>query len=110
AERAGQMLEGLVPEIERTSTLVGQISGASQELATGAAQVNLAIQQLDKVTHENTAASEQMSSTASELSSNADSLRVAVSFFRTGAAEPAAPVAAEKEEAPAPRQRFKRAA
>jgi methyl-accepting chemotaxis protein len=83
AEQAGRMLDGLVPDIERTSALVSQISGASQELATGAAQVNLAIQQLDKVTQQNTSASEQMSSTAEELSGQAGSLRAAMGFFRT---------------------------
>ena len=84
AEKAGRMLDVLVPEIERTSALVNQISGASQELASGAAQINLAIQQLDKVTQENTAASDQMSATAAALSSDAESLRASVAFFRTG--------------------------
>ncbi|MFZ7090329.1 methyl-accepting chemotaxis protein [Primorskyibacter sp. 2E233] len=83
AEEAGRMLEGLVPDIERTSDLVSQISSASQELASGATQVNLAIQQLDKVTQENTSASEEMSATAEELSAQAESLRGAIGYFRT---------------------------
>ncbi|WP_068306064.1 methyl-accepting chemotaxis protein [Pararhodobacter sp. CCB-MM2] len=82
AEDAGRMLEGLVPDIERTATLVSQISGASQELATGATQVNLAIQQLDKVTQENTSASEELSSTAEELAAQAETLRAAMAFFQ----------------------------
>lgn len=86
AEEAGRMLDGLVPDIERTAQLVSQISTASQELATGAAQVNTAIRQLDKVTQENTSASEQLSSTAEELSAQAETLRSAIAFFRTGAA------------------------
>jgi len=84
AEGAGRMLEGLVPDIERTALLVSQISTASQELATGAAQVNLAIQELDKVTQENTSASQELSGTADDLSGQADSLRRSMSFFRTG--------------------------
>ena len=92
AEGAGHMLEGLVPDIERTAQLVSQISTASQELATGAAQVNLAIQELDKVTQQNTSASQEMSSTADELSGQADSLRRSMSFFRTGN-DPAVPEA-----------------
>lgn len=86
AEDAGRMLDGLVPDIERTAQLVSQISDASQELATGAAQVNTAIQQLDKVTQENTSASEELSSTAEELSAQAETLRGAISYFRTGEA------------------------
>ncbi len=83
AEAAGRMLAGLVPDIERTSGLVSQISGASQELATGAAQVNLAIGQLDRVTQQNTAAAEQMSATAEELSAQAATLQGAMGFFHT---------------------------
>lgn len=82
AQAAGEMLQGLVPDIERTSILVAEISGASQEQAAGAAQVNAAIQQLDKVTQENTAAAEQMSSTAEELASQAEQLQSAIAFFR----------------------------
>lgn len=93
AEDAGRMLEGLVPDIERTAQLVSQISGASQELATGAGQVNLAIQQLDKVTQENTSASEEMSSTAEELAAQAETLRAAMAFFRLSAGQAAAPAA-----------------
>lgn len=101
AHAAGDMLQGLVPDIERTATLVLEISNASQETSTGAAQVNLAIQQLDTVTQENTAASEQLSSTAEELASQADQLKSAIAFFKVDAgasqrsrrARPAAKVA-----------------
>lgn len=81
AENAGAMLQGLVPDIERTSALVTEISTASQELSSGATQVNLAIQQLDKVTQENTSAAEELSATAEELSSQSEQLQDAVSYF-----------------------------
>lgn len=104
AEEAGQMLEGLVPDIEKTAELVSQISGASQELATGANQVNSAIQQLDKVTQENTSAAEEMSSTAEELSAQAETLRSAIAFFRLAAGSAAAPApAATRATTPAKR-------
>lgn len=107
AVQAGRMLDGLVPDIERTSALVSQISGASQELATGAAQVNLAIQQLDKVTQENTTASEELSATAESLSGQAGSLRATVGFFRTraGSAGASAAPSAQMRAAPAPSRR-----
>ncbi|EAQ27119.1 methyl accepting chemotaxis protein [Roseovarius sp. 217] len=81
AENAGAMLQGLVPDIERTSSLVSEISAASQELSAGANQVNMAIQQLDKVTQENTSAAEELSATAEELSSQSEQLQEAVSYF-----------------------------
>ncbi|WP_373356297.1 methyl-accepting chemotaxis protein [Pseudoroseicyclus sp. CXY001] len=110
AEEAGKMLEGLVPDIERTSELVSQISSASQELATGATQVNLAIQQLDKVTQENTSASEQMSATAEELSAQSETLRASISYFQTDERDgavapmsaPAGAAAPRRSGAPAP--------
>jgi methyl-accepting chemotaxis protein len=91
AASAGEMLQGLVPDIEKTAALVTEISVASRELATGSAQISLSIQQLDKVTQENTAASEQLSASATELASQADALSDAIAFFKVdgSAAAPA---------------------
>ncbi|MFC7705850.1 methyl-accepting chemotaxis protein [Plastorhodobacter daqingensis] len=83
AQAAGDMLHGLVPDIERTSSLVSEISVASRELATGAAQVSTAIQQLDKVTQENNAAAEQLSTGAVQLSAQAEQLEETMAYFRT---------------------------
>lgn len=83
AASAGEMLQGLVPDIEKTAALVTEISVASRELATGSSQISLSIQQLDKVTQENTSAAEQLSASATELASQAEALQDAVAFFRT---------------------------
>lgn len=90
AASAGEMLVGLVPDIEKTSALVTEISVASRELATGSSQITLAIQQLDKVTQENTSAAEELSASATELASQADRLAEAIGFFRTDDSVPAA--------------------
>ena len=82
AASAGEMLLGLVPDIEKTSALVTEISSASRELATGSAQISMSIQQLDKVTQQNTSASEEMSSSATELASQSDALASAIGFFK----------------------------
>jgi methyl-accepting chemotaxis protein len=107
AASAGEMLVGLVPDIEKTSALVTEISVASRELATGSSQITLSIQQLDKVTQENTSAAEQLSSSASELASQADMLAEAIGFFRTEetavpTSAPAAKKAAKAPVAPKP--------
>jgi methyl-accepting chemotaxis protein len=101
AASAGEMLVGLVPDIEKTSALVTEISVASRELATGSSQITQSIQQLDKVTQENTSAAEQLSSSASELASQADMLAEAIAFFRTEETAVAAPAAAPKKAAKA---------
>jgi methyl-accepting chemotaxis protein len=74
AESAGEMLARLVPDIQKTSELVQEISAASNEQNTGAEQINNAIQQLEQVTQQNSSASEEVSSTAEELSSTAESM------------------------------------
>ncbi len=82
AEKAGEMLAKLVPDIQKTSELVQEISAASKEQNTGAEQINQAIQQLDQVIQQNAGASEEMASTSEELASQAEQLQSSIAFFR----------------------------
>ena len=82
AASAGTMLQELLPDIERTSGLVTEITGASRELATGSSQITLSIQQLDRVTQSNTSASEELSASATELAGLAGELAQTVGFFK----------------------------
>ncbi len=82
AERAGSMLEQLVPDIRRTAELVQEIAAGSNEQHSGAEQINKAVQQLDQVTQQNASASEEMASTSEELSSQSEQLQQTMSFFR----------------------------
>jgi methyl-accepting chemotaxis protein len=86
------MLAKLVPDIQKTSELVQEISAASKEQTMGADQINASIQQLNQVIQQNAGAAEEMSSTAEELSSQAEQLQSTVSFFKiAGAATSGAP-------------------
>jgi methyl-accepting chemotaxis protein len=82
AEEAGQMLQQLVPNIQRTAELVREISAASNEQRIGVQQINTAMQQLDQVVQRNAAASEEASAMAEELSAQADQLRATTAFFK----------------------------
>ena len=84
AEKAGEMLNRLVPDIQKTAELVQEISASSKEQDTGASQINKAIQQLDQVIQQNASATEQMAATAEELASQAEQLQSSVSFFNIG--------------------------
>ena len=84
AEKAGEMLNRIVPDIRKTAELVQEINAASDEQNTGANQINQALQQLDQVIQQNASASEEMSSTSEELASQAEQLRDAISFFKMG--------------------------
>jgi methyl-accepting chemotaxis protein len=97
ASNAGDMLGRLVPDIRKTAELVSEISAACREQDIGAAQINEAIQQLDKVTQQNAGASEQMSATSEELAAQAEELQTSIAFFKVdtsgskaGARKPAA--------------------
>ena len=82
SDQAGGLLSRLVPDIQKTATLVQEIASASAEQTTGASQVNQALQQLDQVIQQNASAAEQMAATARELSSQAEQLQRSVSFFK----------------------------
>jgi len=84
AEKAGTMLATIVPDIERTSELVQEISAACREQTTGADQVNKAIQQLDQVIQQNASASEETASTSEELAGQAQRLTQVMQFFKLG--------------------------
>lgn len=82
AEKAGMMINNVVPGIVKTSGLVQEITAASTEQAAGIRQINEAMRQLDKATQQNAAASEQLAATAEELSGQAEQLQQAVAFFK----------------------------
>ncbi len=84
ADRAGELLGKLVPDIKETADLVEEISTASNEQNAGASQINAAIQQLDSVVQQNASASEEMSSTSEELTGQAAQLQETVAFFNLG--------------------------
>jgi methyl-accepting chemotaxis protein len=85
AETAGDMLNRMVPDIQKTAELVQEISASSREQDSGAEQISKAIQQLDQVIQQNASASEEMASTSEELSGQAEQLKETISFFRIDA-------------------------
>ena len=85
AEKAGEMLQKMVPDIQRTAELVQEIAAACNEQDSGAEQINLAIQQLDLVIQQNAAASEEMASTSEELASQGEQLQTTMDFFQVNA-------------------------
>jgi methyl-accepting chemotaxis protein len=87
SEKSGEMLDKLVPDIQRTAELVQEITAASKEQDTGAEQINKALQQLEQVIQQNASAAEEMASTTEELTGQSEQLVSALSFFQTGEEE-----------------------
>ena len=84
AERAGKLLETIVPSIQKTSDLVMEIAAASAEQNSGVGQINAAIGQISQAVAQNAAASEELASTSEEVSAQALELQEAMTFFKLG--------------------------
>ena len=78
------MLKSLVPEIQKTATLIMEIAASSIEQNSGATQINMAIQQLNRIIQQNAASAEEMATSAEQLESQAEQMHDVVSFFKTG--------------------------
>ncbi|TBU92505.1 methyl-accepting chemotaxis protein [Phytopseudomonas dryadis] len=86
AEQAGRLLDEIVPNIQKTSDLVQEITAASQEQSSGAAQINIAMSQMNQITQQNASASEELAATAEEMNAQASQLQELIGYFRLDAA------------------------
>jgi len=83
SETAGNLLDEIVPSIQKTADLVQEITASSEEQATGINEINGAMTQLDTVTQNNAALSEELASTAEEMNSQALEMEEMIDFFKT---------------------------
>jgi methyl-accepting chemotaxis protein len=82
AEKAGRLLDTIVPNIRKTSELVQEITAASEEQSSGVAQINAAVGQLNQTTQQNASSSEELAATSEEMSTQAEQLQQTMSFFK----------------------------
>ncbi len=80
-EEATNKLLEILPDIEKTTSLLQEIATASIEQETGANQVNNAIQHLNQITQENTGTGEIISKVAEDLQIRAEQLKEVIAFF-----------------------------
>ncbi len=85
AEKVGEMLTRLVPDIRQTSELVQEIAAALAQQSSGADQIRTSVEQLNQVIQRNAAAAEEMSSSSEDLASRTGQMDEAISYFRWGA-------------------------
>lgn len=81
AEKAGELLAVVVPDIQKAADMVREVAAACSEQEVGVGQINAAVAQLDGVIQQNASASEEMASTAEEFSAQAEQLQQAIAFF-----------------------------
>ena len=82
SEKAGELLKEMVPQIRQTAELIQEIAAASAEQDSGIGQINNAMVQLDQVTQQNAAGSEELASASEEMSAQAQQLMTMMAFFK----------------------------
>ena len=81
AESAGERLISLIPRIQETSDLIQEMSQANSRQQESIAQVNSALQQLDRVIQENALMGGSLAEIAEELARQANELQGIVEVF-----------------------------
>ena len=87
SNESAKMLGGLIPEIQKTASLIQEIAAASAEQDAGAQQINIALVQLNSVTQQNSASSEELTASAVELKDLSYRLRDAIAYLVIDTAE-----------------------
>jgi aerotaxis receptor len=78
---AGHTIDSVVEAVNQMGVLIEQISSATREQATGIAQVNEAVSQLDDVTQQNAALVEESAASAEGLKAGSQALARSVQVF-----------------------------
>ncbi len=82
ATNTAEALDEIVGGVEKVANLVGNIAVASNEQASGIAQINMGIEQVSQVVQNNSATAEESAAASEELTSQAELLKHQVSRFQ----------------------------
>ncbi|NEX64673.1 methyl-accepting chemotaxis protein [Noviherbaspirillum galbum] len=82
ADQAGDTMQEVVRSIQLATEIMNEISSASQAQSGGIAQVNEAINQMDRATQQNAALVEQASASSRDMQDMLGQLRQAVGIFK----------------------------
>ena len=80
--RSSEALEDIVDTAKESQELMARIADASEEQASGLAQVSTAVAQLDETTQQNVALVEETATASGSMNDEARSLAEIVSFFK----------------------------
>lgn len=83
SNNAQNKLVEVIPEIEKTTSLVQEIASSSREQSDGVNQINSSIHQLNDISQDNAASAESLAASAEELSAQALQLEELISKFKT---------------------------
>ncbi|MCW0448170.1 methyl-accepting chemotaxis protein [Xanthomonas sacchari] len=101
--QAGETMAEIVASVQRVTDIMGEISAASQEQASGIEQVNQTVTQMDETTQQNAALVEEATAAARSMEEQATQLQDAVSVFKLDTLPAIASIAVASTARPAPR-------
>ncbi len=81
ADETSRSLSEIVSGVVKVSDLVGEISISSKEQAEGIKHINCGLEQVDRVTQQNTATAEQTAAASEQLTSQSAELKEVISKF-----------------------------
>ena len=90
-DETGRSLARIADQVTKMSGIVSDIAGSAEEQASGLAQVNTAINQMDQVTQQNAAMVEQSTAASHSLAQDTAELERLTSKFQIDAAPEPAP-------------------
>lgn len=108
ADDTAAALDDIVAGIEKVTTLIANIAIASNEQATGIAQIDTGVEQVAQVIQQNSATAEESAASSEELSGQAELLKQLVDTFKlrssrkANLAPTAPPIKVEEIPRPAP--------
>jgi methyl-accepting chemotaxis protein len=82
AERAGDLLDQIVPQVVKTAELVREISNASEEQQSGVDQINVAVSQIEQATHKSALTAEELAAAAAEINEQMARVQKEIAFFK----------------------------
>ncbi|QWF38493.1 methyl-accepting chemotaxis protein [Bordetella hinzii] len=82
AEQAGATMHEIVDAVRRVTDIIGEISVASQQQASGIEQMEQAVAEMDGMTEKNSALVQQLGMAVSQLGGQSSALRETIQVFR----------------------------
>jgi len=90
-DESGRHLHDIVAAAKKVADIIGEISFASQQQASGLEQASRAVMQMEEFTQSNAEMAQQTSSVAGSMTAQAQALTDLISLFRIASAGPIAP-------------------
>ncbi|WP_454005480.1 methyl-accepting chemotaxis protein [Alcaligenes sp. Marseille-Q7550] len=84
ADRAGATMDEIMQSVSDVTHLINEISTASDEQASGLAQINEAVSHMDQDTNDNADLARNLGDTVSQLSRQALELKLSIQLLNTG--------------------------